>query len=336
MIKENKEIQKKIISLKTDKETSKEEFLNILRYVSPGTNLRTAINGIVRSNRGALILFENEFTPQVIEGGFKINARFTPQRLTELAKMDGAIVLSKDMKRITHANVLLTPNYKIPSNETGTRHKAAERTAKMTSTLVIAVSERKNEINLYFKNQKYHLKSTGEIIRSISSALQILEKQRELFDEKIKQLDKKEPIQKQKIGHVCDAIQKGKSIQAIMGKIRENLIELGNEDHSIKPRVKELLKGVERETNLIIKDYTKLPLKKSKKIIDALTYDKLTNHENIIRALGRDSGDAKLEPVKGWRMLAKMGLNEQESASIIGEHENLQNILVENKNLIQK
>src|SRR3989344_1513520 len=151
-----KEVQARILKENVNFTATKEEFLNILRQVSPGTNIRTAIEGIVKSQKGALIVVENSLVNQILDGGFKINARFTPQKLMELSKMDGAIILSKDMKRINYSNVTLTPETKITSNETGTRHKSAERTAKMTGSLAIAVSEKRHEITLYYKDIRYN------------------------------------------------------------------------------------------------------------------------------------------------------------------------------------
>ena len=153
-----KEVQAQIVPVITEanNRATKEEIINILRQVNPGTQMRSGLNGIVQAKKGALVVVDKIGIENIMDGGFKVNCKFTPQRLVELSKMDGAIVLSEDMKRITHANVTLYPDTKIVTNETGTRHKTAERTAKMTGTFVICVSERKNEINLYYKNIKYH------------------------------------------------------------------------------------------------------------------------------------------------------------------------------------
>ena len=105
-----------------------------LNNIAPGTPLRRAVDYIVNSELGGLIVIMNDKVEGIIEGGFKVNIKFTPQRLFELSKMDGAIILSKDMKKILHANVLLIPDPKIISNETGTRHKAGERTAGYKGT----------------------------------------------------------------------------------------------------------------------------------------------------------------------------------------------------------
>ena len=176
---EKKEMQTQIISVTPEangNKATKEEVINILRQVTPGTHMRTGLNGIVQSKKGALIVVDKPGIANIIDGGFKLNCKFTPQRIIELSKMDGAIILSRDMKRITHANVTLYPDTKIPTNETGTRHKTAERTAKMMGTLVICISERKNEINLYYKNIKHPLKETSEIMSRSTQMLNILEK----------------------------------------------------------------------------------------------------------------------------------------------------------------
>jgi diadenylate cyclase len=55
---------------------------------------------------------------------------FTAPQLRELAKMDGAIVLSGDAERILAAAVHLSPVGVPAHGETGTRHRTAERVAR--------------------------------------------------------------------------------------------------------------------------------------------------------------------------------------------------------------
>ncbi len=327
---EKKEIQARILK-QNNGITTKEEFSDILKYTSPGTNLRSGLNNILKSGRGSLIVISNESTHLVIDGGFKVNSRFTPQRLVELAKMDGAIILSKDMRKILNANVLLTPDHKIPSKETGTKHKAAERTAKMTKTLVIAISERKKEINLYYKNIKYHLRPTAEIMRRITETLQIIEKHRELFDLYIEQLNRSEIKNNPDLKLACKAVQKGKTIQKILKEKENDLIELGNEGREARLRLRELIKGVEKETNFVIKDYTKLNLKKSKNILDSLKLEELIESENILTSLAQNK-TSNFEQIKGWRLLSKTNLEDSEIASLIQEFKSLDKILGSEKN----
>jgi diadenylate cyclase len=332
-----KEMQTTIVEVKNNhqlEEVSKEEFLGILRLVAPGTNLRSGLNGIVDAKKGALIVVDNEFVGPLLDGGFKVNCRFTSQRIIELAKMDGAIVLSKDMKRILFANTSLAPDSRIPTKETGTRHKAAERTAKMTGNLTIAISERKNEINLYYKNMKYHLRTTQEILRSSSETLQILEKQRELFDQNLSTLHQMELKNKISLRHASKVIQKGMAMGKILESQEKTLIELGNEAVALKLRIKELIKDVEKETELVIKDYSRLNLKKSKDLLSTLSYEDLIDLDNILIALGQRENKG-MDSIQGWRMLSKTNISEKEIASILNKMENLNKVINANPNVFR-
>jgi diadenylate cyclase len=246
----------------------------------------------------------------------------------ELSKMDGAITLSRDMKKIMSCNVLLTPNSKISTSETGTRHKAAERTAKMTGTLVIAVSERKNEINIYYKNIKYHLKNSEEVMRKTQFTLHMLEKQRELFDSNLKRLTEYELQNHPNLEQVCKVIQNGEQMRRMFESLEQNVIELGNEGKTIKSRLREIMKNVGDELMLVIKDYTKLNTRKTQNLLDALTFEEILDDINILTALAQKEANAP-ESIKGWRILSKTGITEQESSLLIRELGNLQNILKE-------
>src|SRR3989344_729134 len=317
---QKKEIQVKISKEKnhlTEKATE-EEFYSILKTVSPGTNLRTGIDGALKAGKGALIVVENEQTSALYDGGFRVNCRFTPQRLVELCKMDGATVLSKNLKRINYANVYLTPKSSMKTNETGARHKAAERTAKQTGTLVIAISERKNEITLFYKNLKHPLKSTEEILRKVNEQIQILEKQRDLFDKNLESLDKLELTNYPGLVKAVNTVKKGYIIQKIAHELRRYIIELGIEATLIKTRLKEIISGVEKETNLIIKDYTNLDVKKTKVLLESLSYEEILDSENILSALAYEKPIMK-EPIKGWRLLSKTTLSDADIALLIKE-----------------
>ncbi len=318
--KEIKEIQQTIVPKPeetVDLKATEEEFMNVLKVISPGTNFRSGLDGILRAKKGALIVVENDFLLPLLDGGFKINCRLTPQKLVELGKMDGAIVLSNNLKRINYANVLLTPDSKIRTSETGTKHKAAERTAKQTGTIVIAVSERKNEVNIFYKNIKYHLKETDELLRKVNEHVQILEKQRELFENHVNKLNKLEIKNNSSLFHAVNVIQKGMMIQKIANDIRRNITELGTEGVLLKTRFKEILYDVEKETHLVAKDYTALNLRRTKALLDAMTYDDILDRDNILSVLGHS--EYRKIPLKGWRILSKTFLHEDEIAQVLKE-----------------
>lgn len=313
-----REVQEKIISLKPNRKVPREELHSILKIIAPGTHLRTALDSIVRGGKGALIAIENENLPALVDGGFRVNCRFTPQRLVELSKMDGAIILSKDLKKISLANVLLTPDSHIETKETGTRHKAAERTAKQIESVIISISERRHDITLFYNNIKHIVKNTADILRNTNEQMHILEKHKELFDQYLEKLNRSELRSGIGIAPSINVIQKGGIMQKIAEGLKKYIIELGNEGILLKIRLREIMQNVEKETDLVLKDYTKIGLRKSKLLLESLSYEELLDSEDIKKVLAYDNS-AKVEPIKGWRILSKTALLEPEIALLIKE-----------------
>lgn len=334
--KEVKEVQRTITIIPQENEkVSEDEFLSVIKSIAPGTHIRAALDEALRSGRGGLIVIENEKIYPLIDGGFRVNCRFTPQKMVELSKMDGAIILSKDLKKIFYANVTLAPDSSIKTCETGTRHKAAERTAKQIGGLAIAISERKHEIHVYYKNMRYLLKNTGDLLRKANEQIQLLEKHRESFDDYVEDLNKFEVRNHLNLNCPIHVIQKGRLIQKIAKELKKYIIELGSEGTLLKTRLKEIVIGVEEETDFVIKDYTKLDVKKSRVLLESLTYDEILENENIMRVLAYES-TAQLSPVKGWRVLSKTSLIEPELAAVIKDLGNLNSIINCNPHLFNK
>lgn len=308
---------------------TEEEFFSVLKMIAPGTNLRNALEAALKGGKGALIVVDNDMLLPLIDGGFRVNCRFTPQRVAELTKMDGAIVLSKDTKRIDYANVLLTPDSKIKTSETGTRHKAAERTAKQVGNIVIAISEKKHDITLYYKNIRYPVKSTEEIRRKVNENIQLIERQRELFDSHMDKLNKLELRNYHNIEQVILVIQKGRLMQKIADDLKRFIVELGNEGTLLKTRLREIVSGVDKETSLVIKDYTKLDVKKTRALLETLSYDEILDEGNILKALAFESISER-KPIPGWRILSKTLLPEQDIARLIKSKGSLGEVLHSN------
>ncbi len=303
-------------------------FIDFIKLVSPGTQLRNVIDDIVRSDLGGLIVFDADelHNQNIIEGGFRINCRFSAQKLFELGKMDGAIVVSSDLKRILYANTLLNPDASLHSIETGTRHKAAERTAKQAHTFVIAVSERRKKTTLYYGQSRYYLKSTDELLRSISSNLQVLEKQREHLDEQIGNLNILEMSEMVSISDVCKVIQRAEMILKISESVKRNFTELGREGSIMHMRYRELLRGVEKAESEVLRDYARLSLKRSKTLLANLTFDGLLDLESIARLILEKPIEESISP-RGYRFLAHLTLSEKEISQIVKQLQNLEKIL---------
>lgn len=305
--------------------------LDILKKLSSGTGLREGLNDVVKADRGAIVVVSNENSGNIFQGGFKVNCKFTSKRLTELAKMDGAIILSEDFKKILYANTLLIPNPNLSSIETGTRHQAAERTAKQINGLVIAVSERKGEITIYYGNSRYALQHSEDLLRRATETLQILEKQREVFDELIVNLNVLEVTNLVSVNDVCTILQRLEMIKKMADIINEYIVELGKDGIIVRMRMREITKGIEKNQMLVIKDYFAKPIK-VEQYFDNLSFEGLLDLENISRFLFPES-DINISP-KGYRILGKTALSKNEIENLIREFYNLEGILnVEDKNL---
>src|SRR3954471_8401080 len=155
-----------------------------LAAVAPGTPLRDGLDRILQANKGALIVVgDGPDVLNICSGGFLLDAEFTPQRLSELAKMDGAIILANDASRIARANVHLVPNPNVQTSETGTRHRTAERVARSIAVPVVSVSEDMASIAVYYGDHKHPLESSPRLLNRANQALQTLERYKDRLDE---------------------------------------------------------------------------------------------------------------------------------------------------------
>jgi len=304
-----------------DKELTK---LDILKKLSPGTGLREALDDILRGKHGALIVVENNLLDKIIEGGFRINCKFNSKRLAELAKMDGAIVLSSDFRKILYANTLLVPERDISTMETGTRHQSAERTAKQIEGLVIAVSERRGKITIYYKNTKFILQGTGEILRRATETLQILEKQREVFDELINNLNVLEITNLVSADDIYTLLQRWAVINKMSDIINEYIVSLGREGLIVRMRMRELTKDMPEIKDFIVKDYC---LKNNKmKQFQELGFEGLLDIERVGKILFGDNVNKKISP-RGYRILNKLKISKEEIENLINKFEYLEEVL---------
>jgi diadenylate cyclase len=303
-------------------------FLDFIKLVSPGSSLRNVIDDLIRSDLGGMIVFDKpELNSQnIAEGGFRINSRFTSQKLFELCKMDAAVIVSQDLKRIVQANVSMNPDTSISTIETGTRHKAAERTAKQAHTFVIAISERRKKTTLYYGQSRYYLKPTEELIRNISSTLQVLEKQREILNENISNLNILEMSELVSVSDVCKVIQRAEMILKMSNSVKRNFTELGKEGNIMHMRYRELIRGIEKAEDETLRDYSTISLKRSKTLLSNLTFDGLQDLDSIARLIIDKPLEETISP-KGFRFLSHLTLYEKEISQIIKQHKNLENII---------
>lgn len=320
---------------KIEKSEKELDLISLLKIFAPGTSIRLAIDDIQRAGLGALIVVEKEGLYNIIEGGFKVNCKFTPQRLVELAKMDGAIILSKDMKKIVYSNVMLVPNIDIPTKETGTRHKSGERTAKQLKTIVIAVSERRNKTTLYYGGLQYHLNDTSEILRRTTETINILEKQREIFDELLSNLNILEITNLVNISDVCNVLERLEMIKRISAMVKRYLIELGKEGMVFSMRLRELTKNLSKEKELLLKDYFGNRHLRVSSTLENMNFDFLLETSNISRLIFEEVHDKTISP-KGVRFLSKTNLLEKNQRILINNFRSLDKLLDANEEELLK
>ncbi len=309
-------------------------FLEFLSKLSPGKPLRSSLDDIKGAQDGSLIVIDCPPLKDLIEGGFRVNCKFTPQKLAELSKMDGAIILSDDLKKILSANVFLIPDTRIPSNETGTRHKAAERTSIQVETPVIAVSERRGKISVFYENKKYTLQDSENLLRRATENLNILEKQRELFNDLLINLNILETTNLVSISDVCSMMQRVEIITRVMNTLRRYIIELGKEGVIIQMRVRELAKGIDGLRDILLKDYSSRPAS-SKRILSSINFDGLLDLGALARLVFQESLDNQVSP-RGFRLLGKLNLTEREINIMIATFGNLNNLLNAEEEEIEK
>jgi diadenylate cyclase len=228
----------------------------ILQFLAPGAPIREGIDNVLRANTGGLIVIGfNEKVKNIVDGGFEINCAFSPAFLYELAKMDGAIILNELGNKILFANAQLVPDSDIPSSETGMRHRTAERTAKQTKALVIAISQRRNVITLYQGNFRYALKDIAVILTKANQAIQTLEKYKTVLEQSITNLSILEFEESVTYNDFLLVLHRFEMVLKIKNELLTYLHELGTEGRLIRLQLNEILTDLEDETMLIIKDY---------------------------------------------------------------------------------
>jgi diadenylate cyclase len=301
-----------------------EAMRDALARVSPGTPLRDGIDRVVRSNAGALLVLTD--APEVLaicSGGFLVDAPFSPQRLSELAKMDGAIIITTDGGRIARANVHLVPDPTVPTSETGTRHRTAERVARSLDVPVISASEEMGSINVYAGGAKRQLQEVGRLLDRANQALQTLERYKVRLDDAIGSLTAVEVEDVVTVRDVVSVVQRGEMVHRIADEIETMIIELGVDARLLRLQLDELYVEIEDELDLVIADY----LPPHRAVDDTLAEMSNLKDDDVLDARTTlrtfHLGDAELEheiAPKGLRLLRRVNRLTPELAAKIANH----------------
>ncbi len=299
-----------------DKNSTDARMRATLAAVAPGTELREGLERILRGRTGALlVLGQDKVVDSISTGGFEIEVEFTATGLRELSKMDGAIILDRDMSRMLRAAVHLMPDPSIHTEETGTRHRTADRVARQTGFPVISVSQSMHIIALYVDDQRYVLEDSGAILSRANQALATLERYKLRLDEVSGTLSALEIEDLVTVRDVAAVAQRLEMVRRIATEIDGYVVELGTDGRLLTLQLNELVAGVAGERELVVRDY--LPPSTGRKSktaddvlleLDAVSPTDLLDIGQVARALqlgGAEQLDAAVTP-RGYRLLAKV------------------------------
>ncbi len=316
-----------------------EALLGALRLVAPGTPLREGVERIIQARMGALIVVgAGPDVLSVCSGGFLLDAEFTPQRLSELAKMDGAIILTTDCSRIVRANVHLVPDPDIPTSETGTRHRTAERVARQIAVPVITISEDRSEVAIHVRGQKRSIEPTPRVLARADQALQILERYKNRLDSVSQSLSALEVEDLVTVRDVATVLQRAEMVRRISLEIEGYVVELGADGRLVLLQLEELMGGVEDDRRLVAKDYyvheRDVQLADVMARLSRLDDETLLDLHDVMGVLHLPPGvtlDSAVQP-RGFRLLHKIPrLPEIVSDHVVERFDNLQKILRANE-----
>jgi diadenylate cyclase len=285
-----------------------------LAAVAPGTALRDGLERILRGHTGGLIVLGyDEVVQELCSGGFELDVEFSATRLRELAKMDGAIVLDNDHSRIVRAAVHLVPDPTIPTEESGTRHRTAERVAKQCGFPVISVSQSMRIIALYLDGIRYVLEDSAAILSKANQALATLERYKLRLDEVSGTLSALEIEDLVTVRDTTAVVQRLEMVRRIADEIEGYVVELGTDGRLLSLQLDELVSGVDVDRELIVRDYQPADAPAGHvhavlAALDGLSANELLDLTTVAEVMGFTGQDALDVPVspKGYRLLAKV------------------------------
>lgn len=304
-----------------------------LADVAPGTALRDGLERIVRGNTGALIVLGYDAVVQEIcSGGFELDAEFSATRLRELAKMDGAIVLDLASGRILRAAVQLVPDPSLPTQESGTRHRTAERVAKQTGFPVITVSKSMRTIAVFTSDERYMLEDSAALLARAHQALGTLERYKRRLDDATNALSAGEIEDRATVEEVAVVAQRLEMVSRVTDEIAGFLVELGTDGGLLDLQLEELTAGTRRERELLLRDYAPDPdpARPPSDALARLSSDELLDLPAVAAAAGLDvaAGLNRLVSPRGYRLLGRIpGVPAASADSLIEHFGGLQKLL---------
>ncbi|MDQ6851968.1 MAG: DNA integrity scanning diadenylate cyclase DisA [Actinomycetota bacterium] len=287
----------------------------MLATVAPGTELRDGLERILRGNTGALIVIGwDRVVDSLCTGGFPLDVQFSATRLRELCKMDGAVVLDVDGERIKHAATHLMPDPAIVTDESGTRHRTAQRVARQTGFPVISVSQSMRIISLYLGDRRHVLESTGELLTRANQAINTLERYKTRLDAVSNALSALEIEDLVTVRDVAVVAQRLEMVRRIADEVTGEIVELGTDGRLLALQLEELMAGVDADRDLIARDYMPTgrrgrPSERVQADLATLSATELLDLTQVARAMALPHSPEELDSAvspRGHRLLARV------------------------------
>ena len=232
--------------------------VDAVKQTAPGTALRQALDMILAGHLGALICIGDAENVIASGGdGFKLDVSFTANRLFELSKMDGAVVIDRDLTQILRANYHLNPSPSLPTSETGMRHRTAARMSLLTRAIVISVSERRQVITLFVDGKRIQLRPVSELMSTVNQLLVSLQNARSQLDRALLRLTTLELDNYVTVADVTETFYLFEVLMTVADQLDQVILELGSQGRSVQMQREEFIGDMNDEYTLMIRDYAR-------------------------------------------------------------------------------
>ena len=306
-----------------------------IRITAPGQPIRTALDMIIAGHLGALICVgDSEHVLAAGNDGFPLNISFTSNRLFELSKMDGAIVIDDDVTQILRANFHLNPDPSLATSETGMRHRTAARMSVLTDAIVISVSSRRSVVNVYVHGKSYQIQPIGEIMSSVNQLVSTLQTTRSQLDRSLLRLTALELDDYVTLADITDIFSSFEILQQAKEELKFCIVKLGTQGKLVRMQLEQLAgDSIDTEYTLMIRDYAQDSSEENaahiRKRFAQMTPSDLTNPQRVAEVLGYDDldEDSVMTPL-GLRTLSQVSVVRDGVAErIVDEYGSLQSLM---------
>lgn len=306
-----------------------------VRLTAPGQPIRTALDMIIAGHLGALICVgDTEHVLASGNDGFPLNISFTSNRLFELSKMDGAVVIDEDLSHILRANFHLNPDASISTNETGMRHRTAARMSVLTDAIVISVSSRRSVVNVYVHGKSYEIQPVSIIMSSVNQLIATLQTTRTSLDKSLVRLTALELDDYVTLADITDIFSLFEIMQQAKTELKSCIVKLGNQGKLVQMQMEQLAgESMDTEYDLMIRDYASDSSEENalriRECFSAMTPEELSNPSRVAAALGFDDldEDSVMTPL-GLRTLSRVSVvRDGVAEKIVDEYGSLQGLM---------